>query len=75
MSPSLTFALEAVQFALIIGGLLLLWRLGFSANGRRAPVALPAWTVSLSDFFLLIWLYRGEHPGKSGPGVVPENAR
>jgi membrane protease YdiL (CAAX protease family) len=56
MSPSVLIALEAAQFALIIGGLLLLWRLGFSAAARRTPAALPAWTVSLSDFFLLIWL-------------------
>ena len=56
MSPAVTFAFTVLQFALIAGGLLLLWRLGLRAEARRTPAVLPAWEMSLSDFFLLLWL-------------------
>lgn len=54
-SPALA-ALLGLQFALLLGGLVLLWRHGFSTAARARPALLPAWEVSLSDFFLFLWL-------------------
>ena len=56
MSPAALSLLEAAQFAGILGGLLLLWRLGLSAEARRTPAGLSAWAVSGSDFLLFVWL-------------------
>ena len=56
MPPPVTSAALAIQFVLLIGGAGLLWRLGLSAAARRQPALLPAWEVSLSDFFLFLWL-------------------
>ena len=54
-SPALA-ALLGLQVALLLGGLVLLWRQGLSSAARARPPLLPAWEVSLSDFFLFLWL-------------------
>jgi membrane protease YdiL (CAAX protease family) len=56
MPPPATSAVLAVEFALLIGGLVLLWRQALSSAARGRPALLPAWDVSLSDFFLFLWL-------------------
>lgn len=56
MPPPATSAVLALEFALLIGGLVLLWRQGLSSAARSRPALLPAWDVSLSDFFLFLWL-------------------
>jgi len=55
MAPAVSSALEAAPYALVIGGLLLLWRLGLSPAARRTPAVLPAWSISAADFFLFLW--------------------
>ena len=56
MPPPATSAVLAVELVLLIGGLVLLWRQGLSPTARGRPALLPAWDVSLSDFFLFLWL-------------------
>jgi membrane protease YdiL (CAAX protease family) len=56
MSPAVSFAIEVAQYALLIGGLMLLWRLGVSPAARRAPAVLPAWEIPVTDFFLFLWI-------------------
>jgi len=55
-SPSAITAL-AVELALMLGGLALLWRVQLSpaAPARRQPPALTAWTIALPDFCLFVW--------------------
>lgn len=59
------FSLTASQFmivleaALILGGLIALWRLALSPAARaagRPPARLAAWPISLSDFLLFLFL-------------------
>ncbi len=54
--PPVTSTALAVEFALLLGGLVLLWRQGLGPAARARPALLPAWDVILSDFFLFIWL-------------------
>jgi uncharacterized protein len=54
--PPVTSTALAIEFALLIGGLVLLWRLTLGAAAGERPALLPAWDVTLSDFFLFIWL-------------------
>jgi membrane protease YdiL (CAAX protease family) len=54
-SPATSYVL-ATQLVLLLAGLVLLWRHGLGPAARGKPRLLPAWEVSLSDFFLLIWL-------------------
>lgn len=56
MPPSATNAVFIVECLLLLVGLSLLWRLGLSPLARQAPARLPAWEISLSDFFLFLWL-------------------
>ncbi len=56
MSPAVSFTIEAAQYALLIGGLMLLWRLGLSQRARQTPAALVPWEISLSDFMLFLLL-------------------
>jgi len=56
MSPAVLRLLEIAQAALLLGGLAALWRYGLSPAARRTPAALAAWDVSLTDFFLFIWI-------------------
>jgi membrane protease YdiL (CAAX protease family) len=56
MSPAVSFAVEVAQYALLIGGLMLLWRLGVSPAARRAPAGLPAWEIPVTDFFFFLWI-------------------
>ncbi len=49
-------ALLGLQLVLLCGGLILSIRHGLSSAARARPPLLPAWEVSLSDFFLFIWL-------------------
>ena len=56
MPPRLWFLIVVSQLALVIGGLMLLWRLGLSPKARRTPAALRPWEISVTDFFMLIWL-------------------
>ena len=56
MPPPATSTVLAIEFVLLIGGLVLLWRHGLGPASRTKPALLPAWDVSLSDFFLFIWL-------------------
>jgi membrane protease YdiL (CAAX protease family) len=56
MSPAVSTTVVAVEFALLLVGLVLLWRQGLSPAARLRPALLPAWDVTLSDFFLLLWL-------------------
>lgn len=55
--PSLaaSYALT-LEVLLLVVGFVLLWRLGVSPDARARPLVLPAWDVSLSDFFLFVWL-------------------
>jgi len=47
----------AVELALMVGGLALLWRVQLSpaARATRPPAALTAWTIALPDFGLFAW--------------------
>jgi uncharacterized protein len=56
MSPPATSTVLAIEFVLLLAGLVQLWRQGLSPAARARPALLPAWDVSLSDFFLFIWL-------------------
>jgi membrane protease YdiL (CAAX protease family) len=56
MLTSATSAALAVELVLLLGGLVLLWRLGLSQAARGRPALLPAWDATLSDFLLFIWL-------------------
>ncbi len=56
MPPSATNAVFLVECLLLLVGLALLWRLGLSPLARQAPARLSAWEISLSDFFLFLWL-------------------
>lgn len=55
MSSTLLFFIAAAQLALVIGGMMLLWRLGLSAKARAMPVALGPWEISVTDFFMMLW--------------------
>jgi len=69
MPPATLIALTA-EFALLIGGLVLLWRQGLGPAAREQPALLPAWDVTLSDFFLFIWLViLGGVAGQYGLGL------
>ena len=68
-SPA-TSTVLAIQFVLLLGGLVLLWREGLGPAGRAKPAQLPAWDVSLSDFFLFLWLViLGGLAGEYGSGL------
>jgi membrane protease YdiL (CAAX protease family) len=56
LSPSAIVAL-AVELALMLVGLALLWRLQLSpaARAQRQPPALTEWTIPLPDFALFAW--------------------
>ena len=70
MPSSATATVLAIQFVLLLGGLVLLWREGLGPAGRAKPALLPAWDVSLSDFFLFIWLViLGGLAGEYGVGL------
>lgn len=56
MLPSLSSAVFAVELLLLLGGLALLWRHVLRPQARRQPALLSTWNVTLSDFFLFIWL-------------------
>jgi len=56
MPPSATSTILALEFVLLLAGLVLLWRLGLSSAARVQTKLLPPWDVSLSDFFLFVWL-------------------
>lgn len=59
-----------IELLLLLNGLMLLWLHGFSAAARARPAVLPAWTVSLSDFFLFLWLVIiGGLAGQYGVGL------
>jgi len=53
-APSVAAAV-CVEFALILGGLILLWRLVFDPAAPRSPPQLTAWTIPTTEFvrFLL----------------------
>ena len=55
MSSQLWSAIAVSQVALVVGGLMLLWRFGLSARARRTPAALAPWEISVTDFFMMIW--------------------
>lgn len=57
--PDRTTAIaNAFEFSLLLGGLVLFWRVRLSPATRRQPVvaALPRWDAPLSDFILFVWL-------------------
>ena len=56
MPSSATATALTLQLGLLLAGLVLLWRQALSPAARARPVVLPAWDVSLSDFFLFVWL-------------------
>jgi membrane protease YdiL (CAAX protease family) len=56
MPPAISTTVVAVEFALLLIGLVLLWRRGLSPAARLRPIRLLAWDVTVSDFFLLLWL-------------------
>ena len=56
MPSLLTSYVLVAELLILLAGAVLAWRWGLSQNGRSQPVLLPAWEVSLSDFFLFIWL-------------------
>ena len=56
MPPSVTTAALVLQFVLLLVGVGFVWRLALSPKARSQPALLPAWEVSLSDFFLFVWL-------------------
>ena len=45
-----------LELLLLLAGAVLLWRWGLTPAARARPAALPAWDVSISDFFLFVWL-------------------
>lgn len=45
-----------IELTLLLIGSALLWRFGFSRQAREAPRLLTPWEVTLSDFFLFVWL-------------------
>ena len=70
MPSSATSTVLAIEFVLLFGGLVLLWRHGLGPVGRTKPALLPAWDVTLSDFFLFIWLViLGGLAGEYGVGL------
>jgi len=56
MPPPATSVALAFELALLSGGLVLLWRLALGPAARNRPALLPAWDVTLGDFFLFVWL-------------------
>ena len=58
--PEVTASLPviALELALLLTGLVLLWRLAFSAQARAAPppARLPAWDIAVADFFLSLFI-------------------
>ena len=58
MPAPTTVLANVLELSLVFGGLVLLWRLGFSPAARtsRPPVRLTPWATPLSDFFLFLWL-------------------
>lgn len=58
--PEVTASLPIVvlELALLLAGLVLLWRIGFSAQARATRPAdrLPAWEISVPDFFLSLFV-------------------
>ncbi|HWA84617.1 MAG TPA: type II CAAX endopeptidase family protein [Opitutus sp.] len=49
----------ALELALLLGGLVLLWRLTLSRRARSAPAPanLPAWDIPAPDFFLVLFVF------------------
>lgn len=56
MSLDATSLAGLIEGLLILGGLLLGLQLVLRPASRRAPALLPAWDITLNDFFLLLWL-------------------
>jgi membrane protease YdiL (CAAX protease family) len=56
MPPVVSTTVVVLEFALLLIGLRLLWQRGLSPAARLRPARLLAWDVTLSDFFLLLWL-------------------
>lgn len=56
MPSLLTSYVLATELLILLVGLALVWRLGLNQSARSQPKLLPAWEVSLSDFFLFAWL-------------------
>jgi membrane protease YdiL (CAAX protease family) len=58
MSDPVEIAANAYELALILGGLILSWRLVASptARARRRPAAVKAWDAPISDFLLFLLL-------------------
>ncbi len=55
--PPAALPVLAVELALMVGGLALLWRMHLSpaARAARPPAVLTAWTIALPDFGLFVW--------------------
>jgi len=48
--------LYAAQIGLIVGGLAALWRWALRPEARRSAAALAPWDITVTDFFLFLWL-------------------